>query len=104
MKDNMIRLFLLVTILFSCNKNVNQKKTLSANTGKQNEIILIMDDKKPVVYRNGRRNTKLMIPAISIAAFEYRACLPGLCDGSAYQVSLASSSNQMVISPRLESA
>ena len=45
MKSNITILFLLATILFSCNKNGNQKKILPANTGKQKEIILVMEDK-----------------------------------------------------------
>ena len=45
MKSNITTLFLLVTILFSCNKSRNQKKILPANTGKQKEVILVMEDK-----------------------------------------------------------
>ncbi len=45
MKSNITILFLLATILFSCNKNGTQKKILPANTGKQKEVILVMEDK-----------------------------------------------------------
>ena len=45
MKANITTLFLLATILFSCNKSGNQKKILPANTGKQKEVILVMEDK-----------------------------------------------------------
>ena len=45
MKANITILFLLANILFSCNKNGNQKKILPNNTGKQKEVVLVMEDK-----------------------------------------------------------
>ena len=45
MKVNFSILFVLSIILFSCIKSENQKKVLPSNTGKQNEIILVIDQK-----------------------------------------------------------
>ena len=45
MKANITTLFLLITILVSCNRSGNQNKTLPANTGNQKEIILVIEDK-----------------------------------------------------------
>ena len=45
MKANITTLFLLITILFSCNRSGSQNKILPANTGKQKEVILVMEDK-----------------------------------------------------------
>tara|TARA_B100000700_G_scaffold300434_1_gene368573 strand:- start:1700 stop:2620 length:921 start_codon:yes stop_codon:yes gene_type:complete len=43
MRDNIIILFSLSVILFSCVKNGNKKKVLPPNTGKHNEIVLVVD-------------------------------------------------------------
>ena len=45
MRVNFIILLSLSIMLFSCIKNGNSKKVLPANTGKQNEIILVMNQK-----------------------------------------------------------
>ena len=43
MKANITTLFLLITIMVSCNRS--QNKTLPENTGNHKEIILVIEDK-----------------------------------------------------------
>ena len=44
MKINLI--ILIFIVLFSCNNSSQKKRVLSENTGKQNEIILVIKDKE----------------------------------------------------------
>ena len=67
---------------------------------KSSRINRMRESTKPSVCLSGRWNTERSVSAVTIAMAEYRCCPPGRPLELAFHESMASSSNQNVMSPR----